>query len=69
MAELVGRRRKKYVWSIRQSRRKRKSRRKSRGKIVAYADVSLTVTEIAEKMRLSEEEIKTVLKEEGILKE
>ena len=42
---------------------------RAEGKIVAYADVGLTVTEIAEKMRLSEEEIKTVLKEEGILKE
>ena len=42
---------------------------RAEGKIVAYADVGLTVTEIAEKMGLSEEEIKTVLKEEGILKE
>lgn len=42
---------------------------RAEGKIVAYADVGLTVIEIAEKMRLSEEEIKTVLKEEGILKE
>ena len=44
-------------------------RGRAEGKIVAYADVGLTVTEIAEKMGLSEEEIKTVLKEEGILKE
>ncbi|MDE6759870.1 MAG: hypothetical protein K2J90_04215 [Lachnospiraceae bacterium] len=42
---------------------------KAEGKIVAYADVGLTVAEIAEKMGLSEEEIKTVLREEGILRE
>lgn len=42
---------------------------KAEGKIVAYADVGLTVAEIAEKMGISEEEIKTVLRQEGILRE
>ena len=45
-----------------------KAEGKAEGKIVAYADVGLTVAEIAEKMGLSEEEIKTVLREEGILR-
>lgn len=37
-----------------------------RGKILAYADVGLSVLEIAKKMKITEEEVKTILQEEDI---